>query len=103
MTWEPTGRRRTYRHVESGFIVMHCGHPTALWPYAILRPAGPAVIGPNGRGFQFLRDARAAAELIARGELPTSPGPPGYHVAGDGGDVAAIIATWERIREAGHA
>lgn len=29
-----------WRHVASGWLVKHCGHPTALWPYYAHRP-GP--------------------------------------------------------------
>src|SRR3954471_18568760 len=30
---------KQYRHAE-GWRIEHCGHPTALWPYALFDPAG---------------------------------------------------------------
>jgi hypothetical protein len=54
-TWQATqrmfGRNCEWTH-ESGAIVRHCGHPTALRPYYI--------IGGNG-AYRLLRDAQAAA------------------------------------------
>ena len=45
-------------HRASGWRVYHCGHPTALWPYAILRADGSPVVGT------FSRLAWAMTELI---------------------------------------
>lgn len=38
-TREPrSGVAGEWRHNASGWLVKHCGHPTALWPYYGLRP-----------------------------------------------------------------
>jgi hypothetical protein len=29
---------QVWRHVASGWIVEHCGHPTALWPWSARAP-----------------------------------------------------------------
>jgi len=42
-----------YTH-PSGYFIEHCGHPTALWPYALYAPDGEMVLAPNGRAFQKL-------------------------------------------------
>ena len=57
----------TWRH-RSGWIVQHCGHPTANWPYYAISPRGDSpIVGPSGRGFLKLQHAQAAVEgLIAR-------------------------------------
>jgi hypothetical protein len=54
-----------WRH-ESGWLVRHCGHPTALWPYYGVPPGGgDMLLAPNGRGFQKLVHAQDAVELKA--------------------------------------
>jgi hypothetical protein len=55
--WELTG---------TAFVVLHCGHPTALWPYYGLKPDGRMILAPNGRGFRFLKDALSATAAVAR-------------------------------------
>ena len=50
--WRPLPRSglygRDYEHA-SGWRIEHCGHPTALWPYLLLDPAGEIVlIGAGG-------------------------------------------------------
>jgi hypothetical protein len=51
-----------WRH-SSGWIVRHCGHPTAVWPYYGVSPAGEMLINErNGRAFQRLVEAQAAVE-----------------------------------------
>jgi hypothetical protein len=42
-----------YTH-PSGYWIEHCGHPTALWPYALYGPDGRMVLAPNGRAWQKL-------------------------------------------------
>jgi hypothetical protein len=46
-------------------VVIHCGHPTALWPYYIVTPAGETVLAPSGRGFRYLAVAKAEVERRA--------------------------------------
>ncbi len=59
------GRRYQLTLADSGDVevwVIHCGHPTALWPYYIQAFFSPTMIlAPNGSGFAYLRDAKLAA------------------------------------------
>ena len=48
--------------------VEHCGHQTAIWPWAIVWD-GYLVCAPNGRAFQYKRVAEAAVSLLKSGEL----------------------------------
>lgn len=53
---------------ESGWKVIHCGHPTANWPYYTESPDGKeSRIGLNGRGFRYLVEAKKAVEAIVSG------------------------------------
>lgn len=75
-TWERTdpprpqdrGRARhkfaTWRH-RSGYLVKHCGHPTALYPWYILAPADAPDEATCGKTYQLLKDAKARAEELA--------------------------------------
>jgi hypothetical protein len=45
-----------------GWIVQHCGHPTALWPYLGWSPSGEMIVGENGKGFRTLALAQAEVE-----------------------------------------
>lgn len=56
-----------YTHVASGYVVQHCGHPTANFPYAIYTPDGERILASNGRGFQKLRFAQQHIEAITKG------------------------------------
>jgi hypothetical protein len=47
-----------------GYWVQHCGHPTALWPYALYSPDGRLVLAPNGRAWRTL--GLAAGEVARR-------------------------------------
>jgi hypothetical protein len=49
-------------HTRSGWVIHHCGHPTANFPYYILKPDGERVLAPNGRGFQRLELAKQYTE-----------------------------------------
>lgn len=53
----------------SGWMVRHCGHQTALWPYFAVDPAHPdaTVVTHNGFGFRRLEDAFGAIEEVIRG------------------------------------
>lgn len=46
-----------------GYVIQQCGHPTALWPYALIGPDGAGILAPNGRNWQNLN---AAAGEVAR-------------------------------------
>jgi hypothetical protein len=50
-----------YRH-ESGYWIEHCGHPTALWPYALYGPDGYMILAPNGRAWRDLHSAAAEVQ-----------------------------------------
>jgi hypothetical protein len=52
-----------YEH-PTGYRIEHCGHPTALWPYALYGPDGALILAPNGRAWQKL--AYAAIEVDTR-------------------------------------
>lgn len=56
-----------YTHT-SGWRVVHCGHPTALWPYYLLSPEGLELVASNGHGFRLLVDAQVAVERFLNGE-----------------------------------
>lgn len=60
-----------YRHEISSWRILHCGHPTANWPYHLVDPARPicSVMTHNGLGFRTVKDAKAAVEEIYRGVL----------------------------------
>lgn len=65
--WEPAGNGldRRFTH-PSGWIVAHCGHPTANYPWACIDPAGAVHRDGEGcsgpRAFRYVGDAIAHAE-----------------------------------------
>ena len=58
----------TWTHTPSGWIIRHCGHPTANFPYYIETQRGSHLYAPNGRGFQRLDLAKARVEQLWAGE-----------------------------------
>jgi hypothetical protein len=48
--------------------VIHCGHPTANFPYYICSAQGETILAPNGRGFQLLALAKARVEQLHKGQ-----------------------------------
>lgn len=48
----------------AGYVIQHCGHPTALWPYALYGPDDRLILAGNGRAFQNLQ--AAGAEVARR-------------------------------------
>lgn len=58
-----------WRHDASGWLVQHCGHPTANWPYYAVDPAHPerVVVAPSSRAFRSLADALPAVEDVVAG------------------------------------
>ena len=59
----PAGGTCGAKHTHiSGHVIVHCGHPTALWPYYIVTPKNETILAPNGRGFKFLTDAKTEVE-----------------------------------------
>lgn len=69
-----------YLHDASGWVVRHCGHPTANWPYyaehAKLLPKGAMLTSGGvglGYGFRRVLEAQLVVEhLAAGGHLHTS-------------------------------
>lgn len=59
------GKGATYVHT-TGWVVRHCGHPTANWPYEVIDPGGGSHVRTNGYGFRTVRDALAAADEFVR-------------------------------------
>jgi hypothetical protein len=58
-------------HHPSGWIVQHCGHPTALWPWYGLPPGGNSsdrlqllLTGGFGLGLAFRRAADCKAAVL---------------------------------------
>lgn len=41
-----------------GWIIQHCGHPTANYPYMLYDPDGHRHLAANGRGHQTLAAAK---------------------------------------------
>lgn len=66
----------------AGWALAHCGHPTALYPWALVAPDGSvhctgAARGgdpQNGLAWTGLEPAMAYVERVERGELPRLPG-----------------------------
>lgn len=73
--WErlspPGNKLRAYWRHKSGFVVQHCGHPTANWPYYIVDPEHPTrcLMTHNGLGFRTLAVAREAVEALVAGQI----------------------------------
>jgi len=52
----------------SGIFFRHCGHPTALFPYAVCRDGEPWLyVSCSGYAFRSVKAAKAAAEQILDG------------------------------------
>ena len=51
----------------AGYAIQHCGHPTALWPYALYGPGHRLILAPNGRAWQKLSLAAAAVAGLLKG------------------------------------
>ncbi len=54
---------------QGAYRVSHCGHPTALWPWAIEAPDGSLLVSWTGRAFQTKAAAMAACSLFLSGEF----------------------------------
>lgn len=71
-----------WRHA-SGWVVFHCGHMTAIWPYAAQDPDHPDAVTANGanggRGWRTLAHAFAAIEGVLEGRLRTYADGPCRH------------------------
>lgn len=60
----------TYLHKRSGWMVRHCGHPTANWPYFAIKPGDSrTVVTHNGKGFHTIQAAFDAVEAVLQGTL----------------------------------
>jgi len=47
---------------DAGWLIEHCGHPTANNPYLLVTPEGRKVLQPNGRAWRLLSAAKEQAE-----------------------------------------
>ena len=58
-------------HKASGFQILHCGHPTANWPYYAIDPADPGrtTVTHNGLGFRTLKDAFDQIDGVIAGTM----------------------------------
>ena len=65
--WRKTAARWAHK---SGWRLEHCGHPTALWPWMLISPAGEVVLSgvlygrPPAHGTAW-PDLRTAIEWVA--------------------------------------
>lgn len=60
-----TGCGGKWLHVESDWFVKHCGRPSAPWPYTAGAPdVKRSIVGPSGRGFRTLAQAKAAVQFL---------------------------------------
>jgi len=65
--WErsgPASKTGGYWRHESGAVIAHCGHPTALYAYEAWLPSGDPAPAFNSRWHRTLRDAIAAIEFL---------------------------------------
>lgn len=58
--WTPLGGR-TYKH-KNGWVIEHCGHPTALYPYALYKVGADQqrmkmILAPNGHAWHTVAAA----------------------------------------------
>jgi len=66
------GTRRKCRAVyarRDGWRAAHCGHPTALTPWALYDPTGALVLNGNGRAFPDLASVAAFVEDLGAGRV----------------------------------
>lgn len=49
-----------------GWIIDHCGHPTAHFPYMLYDPSGTPHLAANGRGHRTLAAAKAFHAEVSR-------------------------------------
>ncbi len=65
--------RALWRHPATGWIIRHCGHPTANWPYYAVDPDHLDVMTTDQtrRGFQTLKRARGRIDGVVDGSLRT--------------------------------
>jgi hypothetical protein len=68
-----SGKGATWRHLPSGWVLHHCGHPTANWPYYLTHPQVDApVVSFNGLGFKSVAAAKLAIEHLHAGRSVAS-------------------------------
>lgn len=63
-------------HVASGWVVFHCGHPTANWPYAVRHSTEDRglLVANHGRGWRLVADAFEAVEGLHAGRYALDHG-----------------------------
>lgn len=67
--WTSHGKGKVGRFDEhvSGWRVLHCGHPTALWPWYAESPDGKMVVSESGYAWRKLETAREHIEQALAG------------------------------------
>jgi len=80
------GKFKTWQLAGTEYLVRHCGHPTANYPWYGLRPDGSMITsgwrGERGMAFRYLDDAKVAVELDHAGKR----------------GAIALTATWRRFK-----
>jgi hypothetical protein len=61
------GKHRLDKHV-SGWLVRHCGHPTAHWPWTAESPTGERACAAHGHGWRTLAEAHEHVEDLVAGK-----------------------------------
>lgn len=65
------GKAQASQHLASGWVVAHCGHPTANWPFYAKHASladKACVVTHNGLGWRTLALAQEAIERVFAGE-----------------------------------
>ncbi len=75
---DPGSKGGVWEHEESGWQVIHCGHPTANFPYYGVSPDGKERMLSGGielgMAFRYLSDAQEACEnYSAEADADASP------------------------------
>ncbi len=52
-----------WEYYRGGYSVLHCGHPTANYPWYGLTPEGAMILSHNGMAFSRLQPAMEAVEV----------------------------------------
>jgi hypothetical protein len=75
--WVASGKGCHRRFEKAGWMVAHCGHPTANWPWAVFGPDARLHTSGEacnwGYAFAYAADARAHVERHLGGDLQHTP------------------------------
>ena len=67
-----------FLHRPSGWMVIHCGHPTANYPYYAEKSGEGIIVGSYGQGWRRLNDAFDAIEGLHAGRYALDHGQGNY-------------------------